>query len=279
MTRSKHQAEIKTFHLTKTKKQVLVFLAEFFCLRTNDLVGLVYGKQTEANQASMRRTLNLLRKEELVNRLPYLEPDKERGGITFVSGLSDKGVKAVEFDFVSSRSAKTFDGHSQRTLDHELEIAFFHIAIKSLCEKNMLRLYWQQRDLKCTVNPDAYFAITDDSKPEGKNTLHYFLEIERAKFGHYRNGEPQIIKKLSGYYNYFNSDKCEKEWANFRQFRVIVVQPSEHRREFLLSKLAEKYKHRMFWLTTEELYKRGIEEAIFKTPKDFRSSSYSFLRN
>ena len=216
----------------------------------------------------MRRTLNLLRKESLVNRLPYLEPDKERGGITFVSGLSDKGVKTVEFDYLASLSAKTFDEHSQRTLDHELEIAFFHIALKAFCKRNVFNLYWQQKDLKCAVNPDAYFAITDPSRPEGKNTLHYFLEIERAKFGHYRNGEPQIMKKLGSYYDYFNTDKCEREWAHFRQFRVIIVQPSEHRREFLLSKLAEKYNHRMFWLTTEELYRKNIYGTIFANPKD-----------
>jgi hypothetical protein len=277
MTTSRQPANRKTFHLTKTKKLVLSLLAEYFCLRTNDLVELVYGKQTEPNQASMRRTLNLLRSEGFVNRLPYLEPDRERGGITFVSGLSDKGVKVVEYDFASSLAAKTFDGHSQRTLDHELEISFFHVALKAFCKQNNSGLYWQQRNLKCAVNPDAYFAITDPSKPEGKDTLHYFLEVERAKFGHYQNGEPQIMKKLGHYYDYFNTDKCEKEWKNFRQFRVIVVQPTEHRRDFLIRKLAGKYKHRMFWLTTEGIYKHGIGGEIFKTPKDYSEATYAFL--
>lgn len=48
-----------------------------------------------------------------------------------------KGVRALEFDYLASLSAKTFDEHSQRTLDHELEIAFFHIALKAFCNPYM----------------------------------------------------------------------------------------------------------------------------------------------
>jgi hypothetical protein len=58
------------------------------------------------------------------------------------------------------------------------------------------------------INPDAYFAITDTSKPEGKDTPHYFLEIEQAKLGGGKNGEPQIIRKLAKYCAYYNSDGC-----------------------------------------------------------------------
>jgi hypothetical protein len=249
-------------------------LAEYFCLRTNDLVDLVYKVQTEPNQASMRRTLFLLLKEGLVHRIPHIEQDRTIGASTFVYGLSDKGCSfAREF----WNHYKTFDDHSQRTLDHELETSFFHIALKKFCnERKNLQLYWQQRDLKCTVNPDAYFAITDTTKPEGKNTFHYFLEVERAKLGSWRNRQPQIIRKLAKYYEYYNSDACEKEWKNFRHFRVILVQRTDAKREFLLSKL-EEHKHRMFWLTTEELYKADIAGKIFKTPKDFSAADYSLL--
>lgn len=247
-------------------------LAEYFCLRTNDLVALVYGEQTEIHQASMRRTLSILRRQGLINRLPYLSLDLETGGITYVHGLSDRGL------LFGVRHSKTFDEHSQRTLDHELEISFFHIALKRFCDTNGLHLYWQQRDLKTkTIAPDALFAITDPKKPEGKNTLYYFLEIERSKIGNIKNGEPSIIRKLSKYYDYFNSDLCEKEWKSFRQFRVIIVQRTEAKRDFLLSSLKEKYAHRMFWLTTEPLYKQDMSAEIFKTPKDADQRSYSFL--
>jgi hypothetical protein len=68
-----------------------------------------------------------------------------------------------------------------------------------------------------------------------------------------------------------------KEWKSFRQFRVIIVQRTDAKRDFLLSSLKEKYAHRMFWLTTEPLYKNDIGGEIFATPKDFERSKYSFL--
>ena len=97
--------------------------------------------------------------------------------MTYVWGLTDKGVECCKALWPL---CKTFDDHSQRTLGHELEISYFRIALNKFALKNGLKLYWQQSDLKHTVSPDAMFALTDPSKPEGKNTLYYFLEIERA---------------------------------------------------------------------------------------------------
>jgi hypothetical protein len=287
MTKSSLRDAPKNFHLTKVKRQVLALLAEYFCLRTNDLVQLVYGEQTEIHQASMRRTLSLLLKEGYTNRLPYLDLEAETGGRTYIHGLSDKGLNNLPtLDFMNGKAlwnghlelAKSFDEHSQRTLDHELEISLFHIALKKFAAKHSLHLFWQQTDLKKkSVAPDALFAITDPSKPAGHDTLYYFLEMERAKIGNYRNGEPSIIRKLGKYYEYYNSDACLKEWEEFRQFRVIVVQRNDARRQNLLNELEEKYKHRMFWLTTEDLYKTDIGGEIFATPKDHEQRSYSFL--
>jgi hypothetical protein len=173
--------------------------------------------------------------------------------------------------------AKTLDEHSQRTLDHELEISFFHIALKNSCNKHGQKLYWQQSDLKCTISPDAMFAITDPAKPEGKNTMYYFLEMERAKIGHYRDGEPSIMRKLAKYYAYYGSDACEKEWFDFRQFRVVVVLRTEERQKNLLKELNKTYNHRTLWLTDERSYKENIGGEIFKTPKDYEKAAYSFF--
>lgn len=261
--------------ITNAKRIALELLAEYFCLRTNDVASLVRNREPNENdKRSVRYTLGLLYKEGLVNRLPYIEMDRDRGVATFVYGLSDKGVNFVRSIWTQ---AKTFDEHSQRTLDHELEISFFHIALKKMCAKHKLKLYWQQSDLKHTISPDAMFALTDPSKPEGKNTLYYFLELERAKIGHYMNGEPSIIRKLAKYHAYYGTDACQKEWTDFRQFRVIVTQRNDERRENLLKQLNKEFNHRMFWLTTEEDYKRDIGGEVFKTPKDFEKVAYSFL--
>jgi hypothetical protein len=217
-------------------------------------------------------------REGYLNRIPYLDCNLTRGGITFAYGLSDKGVEHVVEDLpFFALVAKTFDEHSQRTLDHELEISFFHAALKQFCHANGFELYWQQKGLKKkTVAPDTYFAITDPKLPGGANTLHYFLEIERSKIGNVKNGEPSIIRKLGKYYDYFNSDECEKEWEHFRQFRVIVVQRNDHRRQHLLRALEASYAHRMFWLTSEALYKQDLGARIFLTPRDHETETHSF---
>jgi hypothetical protein len=274
-TQTRRRAALPTFRLTKAKRESLELLAEHFCLRTNDVASLLRARTlNESDKRSVRHTLGLLYKAGFVNRLPYLELDRESGGVTYVWGLSDKGLQSVQSFYIH---AKTFDEHSQRTLDHELEVSWFHIALKRFCIQQGLSLYWQQSDIKRTVAPDALFAITDSARPAGKNTLYYFLEIERAKIGHYQNGEPSIIRKLGKYHEYYGSDACQKDWGTFRQYRVIVVQPTEQRRENLLRQLHETFHHRMFWLTTEPLYRHDIGAAIFRTPKDGESRSYSFL--
>jgi hypothetical protein len=278
MTKSNQPHDQKIFRLTGIKRRTLALLAEYFCLRPIDIAPLLYGKVTPINRVSVNRTLRILRAEGYVNRLPHLDLDIDRGRATYVYGLTDKGAKLAFFDvFPSSHETKSFDEHSQRTLDHELEISYFHIALKQFCRKHGLELFWQQTDLKKkTIAPDAMFAITDPKKPEGENTHYYFLEIERSKIGNVKNGEPSIMRKLGKYRDYFNSDECEKEWEDFRQFRVIVVQRTEARRKNLLEALSKQYSHRMFWLTTEPAYKEDIGGNIFLTPKDYAHSTYSF---
>ena len=122
------------------------------------------------------------------------------------------------------------------------------------------------------------FALTDPSKPEGENSLYYFLELERAKIGHYVNGKPSIMRKLGKYYEYYGADKCEKEWADFRQFRVIVIQRTDERRENLLRQLNKEYNHRVFWLGTEAGYKADIGGGFLRhRSRNWEQVGYSFL--
>ena len=258
-----------------TKRRLLEILADFFCLRTNDAARLLRDRATtESDTRSVRRTLSILHRDGLLYRAPYLDPRYERGGVTYVYGLSSNGVDHAFRNGYSTLATKTLDEHSIRTLDHELEITAFHIGLHDLCTSHGLRYAWQQRGLKHTVHPDAIFSVTDPTHPDQE--LRFFLEIERSKLGNYRNGEPQVLRKLRKYYEYYNSTDCEKEWG-FRRFRVVVVQRTEARREGLLKTLREGYSHRMFWLTTEPAYREGIGGAIFRTPKDDAPVPFSFL--
>lgn len=257
------------------KQRVLELLAEFFCLRTNDVAALLRGRPIMASDArSVRRTLSILHRDGFLYRAPHLDSGHERGGAGYAYGLSAKGVAHALRNGFSTSATKTLDEHSTRTLDHELEITALHIALHRLCSAKGIRYLWRQKDLKHTVHPDALFHVADPATP-GK-AFCYFLEIERAKLGNYRNGEPQILRKLRKYYAYFNSTGCEKEWG-FRQYRVIVVQRTDARRDGLLTALRKTCSHRMFWLTTETGYRTDIGGAIFMTPKDDAPVPFSFL--
>ncbi|MGA2186358.1 MAG: replication-relaxation family protein [Bryobacteraceae bacterium] len=265
----------KLSHSNPTKRRVLELLAEFFCLRTNDAAGLLRNRAiSESDARSVRRTLAILHRDGFLYRAPHLDFGHERGGAGYVYGLSAKGVAHAFQNGYSTPATKTLDGHSLRTLDHELEITSFHLALHRLSARHGLRYAWQQTSLKHTVHPDAVFYVADPAHP-GK-AFCYFLEIERSKLGNYRNGAPQILRKLRAYYEYFNSTGCEKEWG-FRQYRVVVVQRTDARREGLLTALRERCNHRMFWLTTEAAYRVDIGGAIFRTPKDDAPEMFSFL--
>ena len=258
-----------------TKQRILELLAEFFCLRTNDAAELLRDRTiTESDARSVRRTLSILHRDGFLYRAPHVDVGHERGGVAYVYGLSAKGVGHALRNGYSTLATKTLDEHSLRTLDHELEITSFHVALHRLCSAKGLRYLWRQTDLKHTVHPDALFYVADPAN-SGK-AFCYFLEIERSKLGNYRNGEPQILRKLRAFYNYFNSTGCEKEWG-FRQYRVVVVQRTDARREGLLAALREKCSHRMFWLTTEAAYRENVGGAIFMTPKDDAPVPFSFL--
>ena len=58
---------------------------------------------------------------------PSLDLDRVTGGVHYAWVLTDKGVKFVKPLWPL---AKTFDEHSRRTLDHELEIPYFFMALK-----------------------------------------------------------------------------------------------------------------------------------------------------
>jgi hypothetical protein len=250
---------------------VLKLLAEYFCLSIKDLCILIYAKYNPSTRTSVGRTLGLLQEEHCVDWRKLPSRIRKAGNDPAIYGLTLKGVTKVADEGFLTPTTKVFKPNSDTLMPHEYEITQFHLALKHFCDTERWKLYWQQYDLKCGVNPDACFGITTE-----KGTLWYFLEIEKTKPGNFRDGESKIIRNLGKYYNYFDTDKCEKEWANFRKFRVIVTLKNDERRQNLLNELAGKYKHRMFWLTTEELYKKEVSGEIFATPKDFASTAYSF---
>jgi Fe2+ or Zn2+ uptake regulation protein len=238
---------LKRFRLTRTKRAVLQILADHFVLKSRDLAGILRKRIPTANDLrTVQRSLQLLDKAGYVRRIPYFETASD--SIWYACGLTDKGVREC--------GGKTLDEHSERTLDHELEISYFHVALQELCDRHGFVLRWKQSDLKHGVNPDAYFAISGS-----KGTNHFFLEVERAKIGNYQNGEPSIIRKFARYYEYYNTHPCERTWG-FRTYRVVVVLRNNERRMNLLRAMQANLSHRMFWLSVE-----SDRATAFRTPK------------
>ena len=262
------------FRRTRAKHDVLAALAEFYCLRHKDLARLSRNREpTESDIRSVNATLQLLREENLIRRIPYFDSRQSVGTVTFLYGLSYAAVRRI------GESARYFDDHSVRTLEHELEISLFHMALKALCQSNRWDLRWHQDAISHhrPVNPDAFFVITKPERGEANNSFGFFLEIERSKIGNFKEGEPSIIRKLTKYASYFDTEQCQRDWG-LRKFRILLVQPSETRKQHLLRLLHDRLNHRMFWLTTEPSYKDNIGDRIFHTPKDYPKVAYSFLQ-
>jgi len=168
-----------------------------------------------------------LSKAQLIYAFRYYPEDQIRGAAPYAYGLSDSGVTRAFEDGFATDSTKTFKGHSPRTIEHELMISKFHLNLARVTEANDWDLRWRQSNLKRAVHPDALFAI---------NGKYFFLEIERAKLGNYRNGEPQILRKLRSYSEYYGSSGSENDFG-FRTFQVVIMMRTEDRATNLSGRL------------------------------------------
>jgi hypothetical protein len=255
-------------------------LGKFYCLRTQDLAYLLKSDDPDADDIrTINATLKRLRDQGFVCRKQIIQdgPGEQRS-FPFVYGLTDKGVSEMG-------DGRSFE--ERMTVEHELSLSLFHIDLEDFCEKQKWELYWRQFDLKCGIDPDAYFRIKTE-----KGGYHFFLESERQRPGRSK----KTAKKLAIYYDYYNSDLCMKEW-NFRQFRVIIPELTEERMQHIVHTLAtvplhapscrwypphngkcdcttQLTNHRMFWVTTEEHLEKDTGGKIFRTPK---GDQFSFL--
>jgi len=191
---------------------------------------------------AVQRHCGALRRADLVYAVPYYPEDKERGAAPYAYGLTDSGVRDAFAQGYATDSTKSFRGHSTKTVEHELAISNFHLELARLADDNGFDLRWKQRDIspfrkkhpkdrahdRASINPDALFAI---------NGHFFFLEAERARLGNYRNGEPQVLRKLAAYRDYRDSTDCERDFG-FRRFTVLTMMRTPDRAANLMYRLA-----------------------------------------
>lgn len=90
----------------------------------------------------------------------------------------------------------------------------------------------QGREVTAPVRPDGFFALRDTARPEGKNTLYFFLEADRSTMSHSR-----IEAKIRAYVNYFQQGLHGKKYPGVKLFQVLVLTQTAARAENLAAAL------------------------------------------
>jgi len=248
-------------YLTPKRAEFLRYFKTHPYISTEDAYKLTEST-TDSAKRGTRRFLKLLYEAGYLLRTPMFPEDVIRAPhFQYSYRLSKHGAKVIHGSFTAEKSPYS--------LVHDQEITAFHLELGSAYPGVVL---WQQRDLKKTVNPDAMFGLSKD----GKSAVYFFLEIEKSRPNHFREGRSGLEAKLLRYDEYRASDRCEKEWRFFRNYRVIVVVKTDERRLNLLAKLSVVLPYRFIWITAEEIYKKDIMGNIFLTPKDYTRAAYSF---
>lgn len=204
-----------------------------------------------------------------------------------VYGLTEKGVlEAKKWDMQDP--IEISPEHSLLTFEHDLKRARTHEKIERLCDKNGWDLFWTKSDLYRTVEPDDMFIIT---RPDKKVAFFYEEENKEKEFA-------DLYAKVRRYFDYWDTDKCFKQWGYFRTFNVLFQFSTEERMTNFLKYLnghchclyyRGKLKHTClpgkaqktitttnFLFTTDALIAKDTGGEIFKTPKDYEKAAYSF---
>jgi DNA-binding Lrp family transcriptional regulator len=92
----------------------------------------------------------------------------------------------------------------------------------------------QGADVTLPVRPDAFFALRDVSRPEGKNTLYFFLEADRSTMAHSR-----MESKLKAYVQYFQKGLHTRKHVGVKLFQVLTITETPQRAQSLAAAMKE----------------------------------------
>jgi hypothetical protein len=259
------------FRLTKQRKSILDLLCRYTYLRTSHFYALTRADRDGAQRAMRRLLHDFWKRGYLVRRVvvdydaPGPFPRYEN-----VYSLSSSGVELLRNSGGLDYSLICTPEKSPHSLEHDIWITEFHLAVERFCDLNGWTAYWQQYNLKRTVNPDALFALTDPRRPEDESTSYYFLEMERSRQGSYLDGRSGLLRKLERYAEYYGTERCLRDWEWFDEFRVVIVVANETRRTNLLLQLSEFLPDPAFWVLVQG---SDLSGDCFLTPGETRGHS------
>ena len=222
MTRAKTLDRRTIFRLTNARLGVIEILANFGVATRNQIARLHFNtlQPTESNRRQIRQLTDDLEAGGYVRYLPWFKR---------VYGLTGKGVAEAR-DRDMSDPYELSPEKSLETIGHELKRTDTHAAIERLCEEENWELRWRKTDLYRTVDPDDLFAITKDGR------IHYFFfELENR-----RKTMEDLYAKVKRYFDYWDTEKCLREWGYFRKFNVLFQFPNGERMRNFIDFLAGK---------------------------------------
>jgi hypothetical protein len=92
----------------------------------------------------------------------------------------------------------------------------------------------QGREVTLPVRPDAFLILRDLTRPEGKNTLYFFLEADRSTMSHNR-----MESKLKAYVQYFQQGLHTRKHAGVKLFQVLTVTETPQRAQSLAAAMKD----------------------------------------
>jgi hypothetical protein len=279
------------FYFKESDADLLKRLVEYSFLQPGD-----FQRLTGRNIISLRRRLRQLLTQEYIERLTLpLQRDAPIGSPPdgFVYQIAPRGiVKAKEYGFADDDYRYTRE-KSNLFLQHDLLITKVHLTLELATRSTPLQLSaWEQRRSalldwaengsgRLSVNPDALFGLKDRDKPDGENTIYFFLEVVRSRESDYRRQQSYFMRKMAAFDAYYRQGRHTERYG-IKNFRVITLTPTKQRALNLCQKLRNAGLASMrFWFTDFTSIMADdptkILDRVFFTPKDFEQDAhYSF---
>ena len=188
---------------------------------------------------------------------------KERRYLTTIARFMQKQVYAlgseakpvlVEHGYAPRDFAERRLRHNELTeigIRHSLFVAEIHARMMLLTRSGPITLtHWQEGsalwdsvvlrrdDPAIPIRPDAYFALQQADRPEGKNKFHIFLEADRSTMSHER-----MASKIAGYLAYYEHGAYRQKYPGMRAFIVATVTQTRARAEELRKDLQPLIPH------------------------------------
>lgn len=257
-SRYKRRPLEKTLYFTERDFSILYTLYKYHLLTTHQLVAAHQG-----NNQKTRRRLRQLWDAGLVERFHTKTDMTIPGSEPVVYALTDQGADwlSLHRPDIERQRARYNERNARRTLatiPHAVMVADVMLRcelsayyqperVNVIAQHTMLArapevtrarrspTHWNTdvvvkgERMRVGNNPDQMFGIVDRERPEGRNTMYFFLEADRGTetvrpVNTKRLDKATIYKKLLGYFNTHAQGVHRTvfgEW--FRNFRVLWV--------------------------------------------------------